>query len=116
MDFLKPAKGEKMKNKKIKYLLYLICLHSICIFFTVIRFIFPTFGEWIINTRFLNYSFSVYHAMIIFIFPSISIIPYFFQYDFPHVSWKKKLVLATILIGNTILILTYTAFIYKIIS
>ncbi|AGT44166.1 hypothetical protein [Treponema pedis] len=54
--------------------------------------------------------------MIIFIFPSFSIIPYYFQYDFPNVSAKKKCMLAVILTGNTLLILAYTAFINKIMS
>lgn len=101
-----------MKNKTIKYLLYHIFLHSSCIFMIYSSCRFPAWGDWLINTRFLNYSFSLYIAMIIGIFPLFSILPYYYQHDFPHVSGRKKITLAALLIGNTLLILTYSAFIH----
>ena len=105
-----------MKNIKLKYLLYLICLHDICSFFTISSFLFPKWGKWLESTLFLNSYFNVYTMMIIFIFPALSIVPYYFLYDFPNVSIKKKLTLAGIAIINLILILAYTVFIHKIMS
>lgn len=102
-----------MKNQKIKYLLYLICLHGVCIIFTVSCFLFPKWGYWVKHSRFLNSSFPVYPMMIISIFPLFSVLPYFVQYDFPNSPTRKKVIFAVILITNVILILTYTAFLHK---
>lgn len=109
-------RGNKMKNIKIKYLLYLIFLHGACIFLTVSKFLFPKWKEWLINTRFLVSPVSVYIIMIIVIFPLFSVIPYYFKYDFPNASIRKKWIFAAILIGNTLLILVYTSVISKIMS
>ena len=85
-------------------------------FFTISRFLFPKWGKWLESTLFLNSYFNVYTMMIIFIFPALSVVPYYFLYDFPNVSIKKKLTLAGIAIINLILILSYTVFIHKIMS
>ena len=50
--------------------------------------------------------------MIIGVFPLFSILSYYYQHKFPHVSGRKKITLAALLIGNTLLILTYSAFIH----
>ena len=101
-----------MKNKKALYILYLILLHSICILFSITKLVFVKWGVWLVNTHFLASSFSVYIAMIIVIFPFLSILPYYFQNNFPNVSTRKKLVLAALLIGNYLLILAYTSIIH----
>ncbi|PZW94677.1 hypothetical protein C7439_12017 [Lachnoanaerobaculum umeaense] len=101
-----------MKNKKTLYILYLILLHSICILFSISKLVFVKWGEWLVSTHFLASSFSVYIAMIIVIFPFLSVFPYYFQNNFPNVSTRKKLVLAALLIGNYLLILVYTSIIH----
>ncbi len=105
-----------MKNKNIPYLLYLIVLHCACIFLTVSKFLYPKWGEWLVNTSFLFSPFSVYMVMIIAIFPCLSILPYYFQHDFPNVPAKKKAILAALLVGNTALILMYTMVITNMMS
>ena len=89
-----------MKYNKLTYFLYLIGLH----------------GAWFKHTRFLNSSFPVYPMMIILIFPALSIMPYVFHYDFPHVPISKKLILTGLLITNETLILVYTALIHKMMA
>ena len=96
-----------MKNKKAIYILYLILLHS-----SITKLVFVKWGVWLVNTHFLASSFSVYIAMIIVIFPFLSVLPYYFQNNFPNVSTRKKLVLAALLIGNYLLILAYTSIIH----
>lgn len=105
-----------MTNKKMKYFLYLVLLHSACIFFIISRFVFPEWGRWLVDTQFLHSPFSVYLAMVIVIFPLFSVIPYYFQYDFPAVPVRKKWILAALLVGNTLLILAYTAVVSNIMS
>lgn len=100
------------KNKGIQYLLFLICLHSICILFTFSKFLFLDWGKWLIDTRFLNSSFSVYIGVIIAIFPLLSVLPYCFVNDFPNVSRTKKVILAALTIGNEVAVLTYTTLIH----
>ena len=85
-----------------------------CIFFTVSCFLFPRWGYWVKNSHFLNSNFHVYSMIIILVFPLFSVLPYFFQYDFPNIPTRKKLILAGLMITNTILILSYTAFLHKI--
>lgn len=101
-----------VKNRKTLYILYLLFLHGICILLTVSKLVFSKWGEWLVNTHFLASSFSVYVAMIIAIFPVLSILPYYFQNNFPNVSTKKKCALAALLIGNELLILAYTSIIH----
>ena len=100
------------KNKKIQYFLFLICLHSACIFFTISQFLFPDWGRWLLTTRFLSTSFSVYIAMIICVFPLLGVFPYYCVNTFPHVPLKKKIILAALVLGNELAVLTYNALIY----
>ena len=105
-----------VKYNKLIYFLYLIGLHSVCIFFSISCFWFPDWGAWFKHTRFLNSSFPVYPMMIILVFPALSIAPYVFRYNFPYVPISKKLILTGLLITNETLILAYTAFIHKIMA
>ena len=77
-----------VKYNKLIYFLYLVGLHSVCIFFSVSCF-------W---------------------FPALSIVPYVFRYNFPYVPISKKLILTGLLITNETLILAYTALIHKMMA
>ena len=103
-----------MKNRKTLYILYLLFLHTVCILFTISKPVFPKWGEWLVNTHFLGFSFSLYRAMIIGIFPVLSVLPYYSQYNFPNVSTKKKFALTDMVIGNELLILAYTSIIHML--
>lgn len=102
-----------MKNKKIQYIIYLLVVHLVCMFLTISRFIFPTWGKWIDTTKFLSYSIPIYAVMIILVFPFLTVAPYCIQNQFPNVPLKKKFILSSLLIGNILLILAYTIMINK---
>lgn len=77
-----------------------------------VNFGFQIGGKWLLDTHFLNWSFSVYIGMIIGVFPLLSVLPYYYANDFPDVSRTKKVILAVLAIGNELAVLTYTALIH----
>ncbi len=105
-----------MEKKKLGYFIYLVLLHCAGMLITISKFMFPKWGAWLTDTHFLATPFSVYVVVIVAIVPLLSVIPYFFQHDFPNVPAKKKLALAALIVGNCLLILTYTAVISKVMA